>query len=368
MKRLTLILKPTLLCNCSCRYCITPQRIPKNALSLEDVEILCQKVSRSSVYNTFTFIWHGGEPLLLGVDYYKEVLQIQKHFFDKNQCKNTFQTNATLINDDWITFFQENGITVSTSLDGDKESNDINRIRCGHGTFDEVFSAIKRLQNARLLTGVVTVLSKSNIDNVDTFLQFYAANCISTRLNPILPSERVISNETDLSISALEYANCLISCFNNWVAGRYNTPSGRPLRIAPLTEIVHNILNPGNPHLCIFARTCSDSFLAMNPKGELYNCGRFCDIDDYLVADIHDGFKTIDAVLDKKRSLIKWSSLPSTHDICLDCEWLPICNRGCPNSSFLFSGDVLSRDPYCDCYKRLFAYIYNYLKGHFVDE
>lgn len=368
MKCLTLIIKPTLLCNCACKYCITPQIIPRNKMSPHDIEVLCQKISNSAVYDSFTFIWHGGEPLLMGIDFYKEVFKIQKRILNKCKYQNTFQTNCTLINDDWMKFFIDNHLMISASLDGDKESHDANRIKKGKGTFDEVFKKILDLQSTRLLAGVVTVLSKTNIKNIKKILEFFSANNISTRLNPILPTERVLSNEEELGISAIEYADCLTTCFDEWMQGKYNDSNGKPLHIAPLTDIIHNILNPSRPHLCTFSGTCYNNFLGLNPLGDLYNCGRFCDIEEFKIANINDSFKNIDDIFETKKSLTKWHPAQSKDDRCLNCEWFPICNRGCPNSSYIFCGKVKNHDPYCDGYKKLFAHIYKYLKDELTDE
>ena len=368
MSRLILILKPTVLCNCSCKYCITPTDIPRNRMKIGVIERLCEKLSRSKIYDSFTFIWHGGEPLLMGIDFYKQVLEIQKKYLRQGTYVNTYQSNCTLIDDDWMEFFIENKIKVSTSLDGDKELHDANRIRNGKGTFDETLLRIKRLQEARLLAGVVTVLSKTNINYADRFLKFFAANNIPTRLNPILPSERVLSSEEDMSISAIEYASCLIECFDKWMEGRYNDASGKPLPIAPLTEIVYNFYHSDRPRLCNFSGTCGNGFLAINPQGDLYNCGRFCDIEEFKIANIRDNFECIDDIFDLKNQKIKWNLSQEKDDKCSKCEWFKVCNRGCPNSSFLFNGKIGSHDPYCEGYKKIFAHIYNHLKMNASNE
>ena len=359
MKRLTLILKPTVLCNCSCRYCITPTNIPKSKMDIELFEDFCKKLSKSSIYDYFLFIWHGGEPLLLGVPFYEKVIQIQNRYFKGKTAINTFQSNCTLIDPEWMNFLKRYKIRVSTSLDGDKELHDANRIKNGKGTFDETIERIKWLQQEKLLAGVVTVLSKNNINHVDRFLKFFSENNISTRLNPILPSERVVSMEEDLSITPEQYAECLIHCYDQWTNGEYKY-NDRNIGIAPLNEIIYNMFNEKRPRLCNFSGNCADSFLSINPIGDLYNCGRFCDIEEFKIANVRDDFESIDDIFEKKRSLIKWDSESSD---CNKCEWKSICNRGCPNTSYLIDGAINEKDPYCSAYKQLFNYIYNHLKA-----
>ena len=364
MRQLTLIVKPTLLCNCACKYCITPQKVPSKKISEEIIELLCKKMSNSKVYDYFTFIWHGGEPLLMGVDFYKRVLSIQDECLGRGKFTNTFQSNCTLINDDWIDFFKVNKIRVSTSLDGDKDSHDINRIKNGKGTFDEIYANIKRLQSVNLFSGVVTVLSKTNVKQAPEFLKFFAANNIPARLNPILPAERMLNNDIDLSIDSTDYADCLITCFDNWIDGNYNTPEGKPLRIAPLTDIVYNIYSKRGTRLCVFSESCSDNFMAINPIGDLYNCGRFCDIEGYKVANIFDDGASIDSIIEKKKLLTRWNVPSTADDACRECKWYSICHRGCPNSSYIFSGRIMEKDPFCEGYKKLFTHIYDRLPGN----
>lgn len=358
MKRLTLILKPTVLCNCSCRYCITPTNIPKDKMDLGLFEVFCKKLSKSTEYDYFVFIWHGGEPLMMGVSFYEKVIQIQERYLGEKTAINTFQSNSTLIDSEWLGFLKRHRIRVSTSLDGDKELHDVNRIKSGKGTFDETLERIKWLQQEKLLAGVVTVLSKNNIDHVDRFLKFFSENNISTRLNPILPSERVVDMEDDLSITPEQYADCLIHCYEQWMNGAYKY-RGRNIGIAPLNEIIYNLFNDKRPRLCNFSGNCANSFLAINPIGDLYNCGRFCDIDEFKIANVIDNFENIDEIFEKKRSLVKWHSESNE---CDNCEWKSICNRGCPNTSYLYFGTIKDKDPYCLAYKKLFNYIYTHLR------
>ena len=357
MKRLTLILKPTVLCNCACRYCITPTDIPKSRMGIDLFERFCNKLSESTIYDQFVFIWHGGEPLLMGIPFYEQVIEIQKRLFRGKIFINTFQSNCTLINDEWMAFFKKYRIRVSTSLDGDKELHDINRIKNGKGTFEETLERIKWLQNEHLLAGVVTVLSRTNLEHVDRILKYFSENNICTRLNPILPSERVVESDVDMSITPEQYADCLINCYDKWVAGEYKY-NGRNIGIAPLTEVIYNFFNEKRPRLCNFSGDCSSSFLAINPEGDLYNCGRFCDIDEFKIANVDDEFENIDSIFERKRDLIKWGKDSSE---CESCEWLKVCNRGCPNTSYLTYGEILDKDPYCVAYKKLFRHIYEHL-------
>lgn len=364
MKRLTLILKPTVLCNCSCRYCITPISIPKERMDIGVFEAFCKKLAKSNEYDNFFFIWHGGEPLLMGISFYEQVIEIQRSILKGKIAINTFQSNCTLISNNWMDFFRKHRIRVSTSLDGDKELHDANRIWNGRGTFDETMKRIKWLQQENLLAGVVTVLSKDNIDYIDRILTFFSENKISTRLNPILPSERVLNLEDDLSITPEQYADCLIHCYENWTDGAYKN-KGRNIGIAPLNEIIYNLFNNKRPRLCNFSGDCAESFLAINPVGDLYNCGRFCDVDEFKIANVSDGFDNIDEIFVRKRTLIEWSSESQE---CSKCEWKTICNRGCPNTSYLYFGRVQDKDPYCIAYRKLFEYIYMHLKESIANE
>lgn len=331
-------------------------------MTLNVVRILCERLSLSKLYDDFVFIWHGGEPMIMGVEFYESVIHIQSTILRK-KFVNTFQSNCTLINDTWISFLKKYDIKVSTSIDGDEELHNINRIRGNKGTFAEVIRNVKRLQEENLLAGVVTVLSRQNIDKIDRILNYFSSAKISTRLNPILPCERV-EGQPDLSIEPIEYADALIKCFDHWVDGQY--PEGEKIMIAPLTDIIYNMTHDSKPRLCNFSGTCGDSFIAINHNGDLYNCGRFCEIDDYKIANIQE-INSIDEIIEKKKMLIRWHINDDKADECANCEWFKICNRGCPNTSYLYYGKVANKDPYCEAYKKLFSHIYSRITSEFYE-
>ena len=318
-------------------------------MTLDTFEELCKKISLSKLHDSIYFIWHGGEPLLLGRYFYDECFRIEEKYFKRENIVNTFQSNCTLIDGEWISWLKEKNIKVSTSLDGDKERHDINRIKEGKGSFDDTFTKIKALKEHNLLNGVVTVVSRTNLNHLDYILKFFSENGIITRLNPIMPSPNALD---ELSITPEEYANALIKCFDNWFDSKY----GEKYIIAPLNEIIHSFFSSDKPQLCNFSGDCSNNFIAMNPVGDLFNCGRFSDIEKYKIANIKDNISW-DSVFEKKGDMICWDE--SVLNDCNDCRWYQICNKGCPNTSFLFHGKIRDKDPYCIAYKMIFEHLYN---------
>lgn len=354
MRKLTIIIKPTNLCNLSCGYCIVPEKVLRKQMSILTFEELCNKLSYSKIYDYF--IWHGGEPMLMGTSFYEEVLAVQtKTLF--GQFRNTFQSNCSLIDDKWMAFLKKYGIKVSTSIDGPEELHNTNRLIGKRGSFSIVYNNVKQLQKENLFSGAVTVLSKNNIFDIDKIIDFFASEKINTRLNPLLPCDRV-GLQSNLCINPELYANALIHCFDKWIDGCYQ--GGEHITIAPLTDIVFNITHESNPRLCIFSESCSDSFLGINPNGDLFNCGRFSDVEAFKIANITE-IECVDDVIEKKHKLIDWH-LDEAQDNCRNCNWLKICNRGCPNVSYLYYGRVLDKDPYCEAYKKVFSHIYDRLR------
>lgn len=354
-KKITIILKPTLLCNSQCKYCITPHDVPISKMTIDIFETLCKKVAESQIYDSLYFLWHGGEPLLMGREFYDGCFEIQKRYLSRKQYINTFQSNCTLVDEKWIQWLKENKLKISTSLDGDRKLHNINRVKNGIGTFDQVFSAVKKLKKENLLTGVVTVLSKTNIDYIDEILDFFSENDIKPRLNPIFPSETSKSNPYDLSITPEEYARVLNRAFDNWLDLKYS----ENFVIPPLTEIIHNFFACNDIHLCNFTGNCSDSFIAINPEGDLYNCGRFSDIPKFKIGNISDDI-CFDYIFDKKKELIMWET--DKTDKCINCQWFRFCNRGCPYTSYLQNGRILNNDMFCKAYQLIFNHIYTRLQ------
>ena len=134
-------------CNMNCVYCFNSRRTAKqsNIMSIETVNHIFNCVI--PFYKDIYFIWHGGEPLLRPISFYKKALKLQKQYARGRHIDNIIQTNGTLINDEWARFFKQNNFLVGVSIDGPKELHDHYRLSPqGEGSWDRVMRGIRCLQ------------------------------------------------------------------------------------------------------------------------------------------------------------------------------------------------------------------------------
>lgn len=164
-------------CNLRCDYCFYSQKDQRkiNRMSEELLESFIMQFL-SCLTGKVRFVWHGGEPLLAGLSYFKKIIAFQeKHKEPCHGVYNTIQTNGTLINKEWAKFFKDHDFYVGVSLDGPKESHDVFRHDVNNnGSFDNVINGIKHLKDAGVSYGLLQTVNKKNIDNGKNNFKFYA--------------------------------------------------------------------------------------------------------------------------------------------------------------------------------------------------
>lgn len=175
------VLQPTAFCNINCSYCYLPDRDNKHVLAQSTVARLFTELFASGwSAPRLTVIWHAGEPLVAPVAFYREAFEtIERLRPSAVTVSHAFQTNGTLIDDDWCALFRDWKVGVGVSLDGPRALHDANRkTRSGVGTFDRTIAGIRRLQDAKLPFHVISVLSAASLDDPDGLLDFYLAHGI----------------------------------------------------------------------------------------------------------------------------------------------------------------------------------------------
>ena len=170
-----LILQPTTFCNINCDYCYLPHRASKQFLSHERLRSVLENLRHDGIFgDAIEILWHGGEPLTLGIEYFKKAKSIIDEIVP-TQCTvtQTFQTNGVLLDQNWCAFFRDNKISVGLSIDGPKHLHDNHRkTRSGGGTFDKVLGAVRLLQSNDLSFYVISVLSLDSLRRPDEIFRF----------------------------------------------------------------------------------------------------------------------------------------------------------------------------------------------------
>ncbi|MBI3196603.1 MAG: GRRM system radical SAM/SPASM domain protein, partial [Rhodospirillales bacterium] len=179
------IIQPTAFCNIDCTYCYLPDRDNKHVIAQSTVTRLFAELFGSGWSNPeITVLWHAGEPLAVPVAFYREAFATIERLRPKTgpgavTVRHSFQTNGTLINEEWCALFRDWQVGVGVSIDGPRELHDAHRkTRSGAGTFDRTIAGIRRLKAANWPVHVLSVLSRASLEMPEEMLAFYISEGI----------------------------------------------------------------------------------------------------------------------------------------------------------------------------------------------
>lgn len=342
---ITPIMEPITDCNLDCSYCFVGDKKHEkmNYTTLES--IMAAVINHNGKNKVTKFIWHGGEPLLMGLEFYKKVIKIQRKFtLSGYRIFNAIQSNLTLLNDEYIDFFKEHEFGVGTSLDGIKEIHNHNRCN----TFKLVLSKIKYAKSQGLHVGVICVLTKELLNRISEIYDFFKTNEIDFTLSPVIPNKRY----SDSIITPLEYYTALKHLFDLWYFDESCS-----IRINPCNSVIQSILLKGTNLSCIHSENCINHFLTFLPDGSVYPCNRFTDYNQFNLGNIND--HSLQDILKSEVRIKILERNTTTIAACTDCDFKHYCKGGCMSHAFEFYGTIYERDYYCQAFFNFFTYIKN---------
>jgi len=352
----TAIIEPTHSCNLECKYCYVNKNAEKGRMNIKTLENSIRNVSEFiGKRKIIDFLWHGGEPLLMKLDFFKEVINIQKGMGEEYKFDNAIQTNGTLITEEITDFFKDYKFNVGLSLDGPEELNNKTRIykhvkNGSKNTFKDILNSMKILRDRDMEADVIVTLNKQNIKNIKLIYQFLKDYKINAKFNPLVCSGRTIENYEQLAISPEEYGEAKLNLFDMW----FNDE--RPPHLRCLEGFLGNILSKNHFHECTFSDSCQKSILSIGPSGNVYPCGEFNGIEEFRYGNINkENLKKI-LLHPMREKLIKRAE---NIEECLNCEYKKLCHGGCMRNAYAYRGNVMDKDPYCPAYKSLFKHISN---------
>jgi len=315
---------------------------------------------------TVFFTWQGGEPTLMGLDYYRKVLAIQaRHARPQVKIANALQTNGLVLDDSWCAFLKENHFRVGLSIDGPADMHDAFRKTLGgEGTYGRVRTAVDRLVAHGVTFNTLTTISPANVDRVEELYDFLTAELKSTYLqfqpcverkdfrevapgywdpstcppadSPRLAPGHPDSIMTDWSISARQWGNFLCRLFDRWWAKDRETVRTNWF------DSWSSQFAGGLAHMCISSPVCGRA-LSMERDGQVYSCDHFV-YPEYCVGDINESSLTdmVRSARQRKFGEAKQTSLPQ---FCRKCPFLFACYGECPKRRFLRAPDGENGNP-----------------------
>lgn len=345
-------------CNLACLYCYylkKNQLFPKGGSSRMADDVLEEYIRqhiRASSQPVIRFSWHGGEPTLLGLDYFHKILTLQRKYQPPNQSiANGIQTNGTLLNDDWCRFLAEEKFFVGLSLDGPQEFHDQFRItKSRKSTFEQTMRGYELLRKHGVYYDILCVVNAFNVKEPDRIYGFFK-QIEAPYLNflPLVePQPESDSGVSSRSVPAEAWGIFLCTIFDEWKQTDIEI-----IKVHVFEEAARTAFGQEQA-LCIFRKTCGD-IPVIERNGDFFSCDHYVEVEHRL-GNIKETSlsKLLESPAQRAFGQAKLKTLPQ---YCRRCEVRVMCNGECPKNRFLQTPDGQAGLNYlCAGYKRFFTH------------
>lgn len=348
-KPLYVMLKPAgAHCNLACKYCYYLEKnklyptAQRHLMSDEMLEQFTREYIEAQTMNQVLFTWHGGEPLLRSIDFYRKALSLQQKYAGGRRIDNVIQTNGMLLTDEWCEFFAQNHWLVGISIDGPQPYHDHYRLTAaGKPSWQKVMQGIKLLKKHGVEWNAMAVVNAYNVNHPLEFYRFFKENgCQFLQFTPIV--ERLTRHEdgrtlasladkdeislSEASVAPEQWGYFLCAIFDEWVRKDVGKIF---VEIFDCTLANWMGISPG---ICAYSKECGHAGV-MEHNGDVYSCDHFV-FPEYKLGNIRD-HSLIDMLYGEQQqefSRLKHSSLPRQ---CKECDMEFACHGECPKNRFM---------------------------------
>ena len=348
-KPLYVMLKPAgAHCNLACKYCYYLEKnklyptAQRHLMSDEMLEQFTREYIEAQTMSQVLFTWHGGEPLLRSIDFYRKALSLQQKYAGGRRIDNVIQTNGTLLTDEWCEFFAQNHWLVGISIDGPQPYHDHYRLTAaGKPSWQKVMQGIKLLKKHGVEWNAMAVVNAYNVNHPLEFYRFFKENgCQFLQFTPIV--ERLTRHEdgrtlasladkneiplSEASVAPEQWGYFLCAIFDEWVRKDVGKIF---VEIFDCTLANWMGISPG---ICAYSKECGHAGV-MEHNGDVYSCDHFV-FPEYKLGNIRD-HSLIDMLYGEQQqefSRLKHSSLPRQ---CKECDMEFACHGECPKNRFM---------------------------------
>jgi uncharacterized protein len=331
-------------CNLDCEYCFynlisnERQKGFRGMMNHQTAEQVILKAFEFANGSDVFFTFQGGEPLLSGLDFFKCFVEKERLLNVKSsKVTNCIQTNGTLIDDEWCSFFKQNNILVGVSLDGDEELNLYRKYPNGENSFNDVMRGINLLKKYAVAFNVLSVLTPHLAKNIRKSYRFFKQNDI--RYLQYIPCLKSFNGDNDYSMSNDEYKNFLICCYKIY----YNDNMRGNLMSIRQFDNYALLASGKSAEQCGMNGPCSTQFV-VEGDGSVYPCDFYC-TDEWLLGNINDN--DFEYMFNSKLSIDFLKESFYVKDECKQCKHFSLCRGGgCKRNR--------QNKDYCDAYKSFF--------------
>jgi uncharacterized protein len=371
------------LCNLDCAYCyyLNKEKLYPSGerwrMSDETLERFVRQyiAAQPPEVKEIVFGWHGGEPMLMGVEFYRRAVELQqKHTPPGRQCLNSMQTNGVLLDEAWCALFQEHGFLIGLSIDGPADVHDRCRVgKHGEPTLDRVIGGLNLLNRHGIDVNALVVVHRHNgnhsrrvyrflTEHGVRFLQFIP---IVERMPEVERGGRPGTTDRGLnrwnplvsrwSVRPEQFGQFLIEVFEEWV----RKDVGRVF-----VQIFDQALSAWmgtEPSLCIFQRRCGMAPV-LEHNGDLYSCDHFVEPECRL-GNIHET-PLAELAVDPRQTRFGVGKETALPRYCRECNVRFACNGECPKNRFILTPDGEPGLNYlCAGYKTFFRHVDPYMRA-----
>ena len=348
-KPLYVMLKPAgAHCNLTCKYCYYLEKnklypiTQRHQMSDEMLELFTREYIEAQTMSQVLFTWHGGEPLLRSIDFYRKALSLQQKYAGGRRIDNVIQTNGTLLTDEWCEFFAQNHWLVGISIDGPQPDHDHYRLTAaGKPSWKKVMQGIKLLKKHGVEWNAMAVVNAYNVNHPLEFYRFFKENgCQFLQFTPIVERQtrhedgRTLASLADkdeislseASVAPEQWGYFLCAIFDEWVRKDVGKIF---VEIFDCTLANWMGISPG---ICAYSKECGHAGV-MEHNGDVYSCDHFV-FPEYKLGNIRD-HSLIDMLYGEQQqefSRLKHSSLPRQ---CKECDMEFACHGECPKNRFM---------------------------------
>ncbi len=341
-------------CNLRCEYCFYLEKADlypetkSHRMSYDVLETMIQQIMHDTA-GPVGVTWQGGEPTLAGLDFFENVVELEKKHGHSGQIvSNAIQTNGVLLDDEWAQFLSRYRFLVGLSLDGPAELHD--HYRKGKNekpTHHRVYPKIELLKAYNVAFNVLMVINDVTVNYPRELYDYCLGNEIG--FAQFVPAVELNGDGhlMPFSMPASQYGDFLCTLFDLWYNDGHPRVSIRMFD-AFLMHLIH-----GENSLCLFRKSC-DAYLVVEANGDVYTCDYFVDPGWKIGNLMHQPLRELERIALRLQFAARKSDLPQA---CLRCQWRRYCHGGCPKYR------VMSRPNYmCEGYRQFFAHSMPYLR------
>lgn len=362
-----LTIQTTRACNLGCLYCYQDSESLKSHTKIT-IDIIKKLIDDLMLYHEsigftepISMTFHGGEPLLLGHKFFRDVLAYLGTI-DDSQRKDKFslavQTNLTLLDQHYCDIFKEYNVNISTSLDGPSWLH--NKFR-GPGDADNHATVMRHVDLARrnsLKVGAICIITADKLTHIQDIYDFFCTNSMNFKTNPPFLHGQAYKNRDQVGISVAEYASFLKGLFDLWYS---NKPK---VIIENLFDMIAVVLRGAGAGSCVNSN-CSAKHVTITPDGDCYTCGRTTGNPEFCYGNIiHTGFSDM---ANSTKLLYFTDRVPDSIEVCSECSFRHACFSGCMYEAYLLHGTIYSPDRNCGAFKALYTHIHDRIEVDLVE-